>query len=124
MQAFLNDEARLQAESLPFLLPHAKKIDDLTNNSIAHRSSASGFCMAILLMRKVGRQQDRARGPSASRREHPDAAGVLSGFVRSRLYCTNVEMMLQKPYSTRFLRRFQCMLMSFIHASFDAFHEF
>jgi hypothetical protein len=29
MEAFLNDKVRLQAESLPFLLPHAKKIDDL-----------------------------------------------------------------------------------------------
>jgi hypothetical protein len=32
MQAFQNDEARLQAESLPLLLPHAKKIGDLTNS--------------------------------------------------------------------------------------------
>ncbi len=32
MQAFLNDETRLQAESLPFLLPHAKRIDDLTQS--------------------------------------------------------------------------------------------
>jgi hypothetical protein len=55
MQAFLSDEARLQAESLPFLLPHAKKIDDLTKN--LHRASVFRFwvCVAILLMRKVGR---------------------------------------------------------------------
>ena len=53
MQAFLNDEARLQAESLPFLLPHAKKIDDLTKSP--HRASVFRLwvCMAILLMRKV-----------------------------------------------------------------------
>ena len=28
-----NDEGRLQAESLPLLLPHAKKIDDLTKTA-------------------------------------------------------------------------------------------
>jgi hypothetical protein len=33
MQAFQNHEARLQAESLPLLLPHAKKIDDLTKTA-------------------------------------------------------------------------------------------
>ena len=33
MQAFQNDEARLQGESLPLLLPHAKKIDDLTKTA-------------------------------------------------------------------------------------------
>jgi hypothetical protein len=35
MEEFLNDEVRLQAESLPFLLPHAKKIDDLTKAKLA-----------------------------------------------------------------------------------------
>jgi len=54
MQAFVSDEARLQAESLPFLLPHAKKIDDLAKS--LHRASVFRFwvCVAILLMRKVG----------------------------------------------------------------------
>jgi hypothetical protein len=47
MQGFLTDEARLQAESLPFLLPHAKKIDHLTKNRIAHRSSCSGSAWLI-----------------------------------------------------------------------------
>jgi hypothetical protein len=37
-----NDEARLQGESLPLLVPHAKKIDDLTKDSIAQWSSGSG----------------------------------------------------------------------------------
>jgi hypothetical protein len=35
MHAFLNDEVRLQAESLPFSLPHAKKIDDLTKATLS-----------------------------------------------------------------------------------------
>jgi hypothetical protein len=86
MQAFLNDEARLQAESLPFLLPHAKKIDDLTKNCIAHRF---WVCIAISLMR------------------------------RSRLFGLSEQLvarLLALP------AQIQCMLMFFIHASFDAFH--
>ena len=34
MHALLHNEVRLQAESLPFLLPHAKKIDDLTKATL------------------------------------------------------------------------------------------
>lgn len=41
MQAFLNDETRLQVESLPFLLPHAKEIDDPTKSP--HRASVFRF---------------------------------------------------------------------------------
>jgi hypothetical protein len=75
MQALLNDVARLQAESLPFLLPHAKKIDDLTKS--LHRASVFRFwvCVAILLMRKV----DGPAGSSAKGISEPKGT---SGCLR------------------------------------------
>ena len=65
MQAFLNDETRLQVESLPFLLPHAKEIDDPTQESASRIGLQVLGYMAILLRRKVGRP-NRGRHQSTS----------------------------------------------------------